>query len=122
MDKTAEWVNGPTEGRWYNEGFDGIYLVKQETRMEIGFGYTDTRQSALDPALDPPNKGQSDLYTNAYLSQFTVDSHSDATIAAGKPDHYIGTFKDTDILLPDMESMYISKKFYVPNANVQDLN
>lgn len=122
VDKTAEWVNGPTEGRWYNEGFDGIYLVKQETRMEIGFGYTDTRQSALDPALDPPNKGQSDLYTNAYLSQFTVDSHSDATIAAGKPDHYIGTFKDTDILLPDMESMYISKKFYVPNANVQDLN
>ena len=122
VDKTAEWVNGPTEGRWYNEGFDGIYLVKQETRMEIGFGYTDTRQSALDPALDPPNKGQSDLYTNAYLSQFTVDSHSDATIAAGKPDHYIGTFKDTDILLPDMESMYISKKFYIPNANVQDLN
>lgn len=122
VDKTAEWVNGPTEGRWYNEGFDGIYLVKQYTKMEIGFGYTDTRQSAMDPALCPPNKGQSDLYTNAYLSQFTVDSHSDATIAAGKPDHYIGTFKDTDILLPDMESMYISKKFYIPNANVQDLN
>lgn len=122
VDKTAEWVNGPTEGRWYNEAFDGIYLVKQETKMEIGFGYTDVRVSALDPALCPKNVGQSDLYTNAYLSQFTVDSHSDATIAAGKPDHYIGTFKDMDILMPDMESMYISKRFFIPNANVQDLN
>lgn len=121
-DKTAEWVNGPTEGRWYNEGFDGIYLVKQYTKMEVSFGYPSTRVSALDPALCPPNKGQSDLYTNAYLSQFLVDSHSDAAIAQGKAENYIGTFKDVDITLPDMESMYISRKFYIPNANVQDLN
>ena len=90
--------------------------------MEVAFAFTDKRSSALDPALCPQNKGQSDLYTNAYLSQFLVDSHSDAKIANGKPDHYIGTFKDVDILMPDMESMYVSKKFWIPNANVQDLN
>lgn len=121
-DRTAEWVDGPTEGRWYNEAFDGIYLVKQHTKILVGFMMPDTRTSALDAALCPPNKGQSDLYTNAYLSQFTVDSHSDAAIAMGKEDHYIGTFKDTDIKIPDMESMYISKRFFIPNANVMDLN
>lgn len=121
-DKTAEWVNGPTEGRWYNEGFDGIYLVKQYTKMEVAFAFTDKRSSALDPALCPQNKGQSDLYTSAFLSQFCVDSQSEAAIAQGKVKNYIGTFKDTDITMPDMESMYVSKKFWIPNANVQDLN
>jgi hypothetical protein len=121
-DPTAEWVDGPDETRWYNEAFDGAYLVRQSATFDVGFAFSSTRTSALDPALCPQNKGQSDLYTKAFLSQFCTDSQSDAAIAQGKKQNYLGTFKDTDITLPDMESMYVSKKFYVPNANVQDLN
>ena len=121
-DYTAEWVDGPTEGKWYNDAFDGVYLARQQTTFNVGFAFSASRHSALDPALDPQNKGQSDLYTSAFLSQFCVDSQSEAAIAQGKVKNYIGTFKDIDITMPDMESMYISKKFYVPNANVQDLN
>ena len=118
-DKTANWAK--TDGKWYNEAFDGIYLVRQATTMEIGLKYSGSRASALDPALCPANNGQSDLYTNAFLSQFCLNDKSDATIAQGKDERYIGTFKGVDITMPDMEGMYQSRKFYIPNANVQDL-
>lgn len=118
-DKTANWAK--TDGKWYNEAFDGIYLVRQATTMEIGLKYSGSRASALDPALCPANNGQSDLYTNAFLSQFCLNDKSDATIAQGKDERYIGTFKGMDITMPDMEGMYQSRKFYIPNANVQDL-
>lgn len=122
IDYTSEWASGQKDGKWYNEAFDGAYLVRQSATFNIGFAFSSTRTSALDPALCPQNKGQSDLYTKAFLSQFCTDSQSDAAVAQGKKQNYLGTFKDTDITLPDMESLYISKKFYIPNANVQDLN
>lgn len=121
-DYTAEWASDLTDGKWYNEAFDGVYLVKQSTTFNIGLAFSSSRVSALDPALCPQNKGQSDLYTSAFLSQFCLDSQSDATIAQGKVKNFIGTFKGIDITMPDMESMYVSKKFWIPNANVQDLN
>lgn len=121
-DYTAEWASGTSDGKWYNEAFDGVYMVKQSTTFNIGLAFSSSRVSALDPALCPQNKGQSDLYTSAFLSQFCLDSQSDAAIAQGKKTNYLGTFKDTDITMPDMESMYVSKKFWIPNANVQDLN
>ena len=118
-DKTAAWATN--DGNWYNEAFDGIYLVRQATKLQVGLLYSNIRTSALDPALCPANVGTSDLYSNAFLSQFCLNDKSDATIAADKDERYIGTFKDTDIVLPDMEGMYQSRKFYIPNANVQDL-
>lgn len=121
-DSTASWVGGTSEKRWYNEAFDGFYLVKQEVNIETTFQYSPMRVATLDPALCPVNRGQSDLYTKAFLSQFCVDSRSDAAVADGKADHYIGTYDGVDMFLPDMELMYQSKKFYIPNANVQDLN
>ena len=125
-DYTANWADSNKDkggdGKWYNEAFDGAYMVRQQATFNIGFAFSATRTSALDPALCPQNQGQSDLYTNAFLSQFCLDSQSDATIAQGKKLNYLGTFKDADITMPDMESMYVSKKFYIPNANVQDLN
>lgn len=121
-DSTASWVGGTSEKKWYNEAFDGFYLVKQEVNIETTFQYSPMRVATLDPALCPVNRGQSDLYTKAFLSQFCVDSRSDAAVADGKADHYIGTYNGVDMFLPDMELMYQSKKFYIPNANVQDLN
>ena len=118
-DKTAAWATN--DGNWYNEAFDGIYLVRQATKLQVGLLYSNIRTSALDPALCPTNTGTSNLYATAHISQFCLNDKSDATIAADKDERYIGTFKDTDIVLPDMEGMYQSRKFYIPNANVQDL-
>lgn len=118
-DNNASWVN---DGKWYNEAWDGIILVRQANTLTVGFSKPGIRTAVSDPTLAPVNTGMGDLFTKAFLSQFRVASKSDASIAASKPDHYIGTFKGTDIFLKDMESMYQSKKFYLPNVNVQDLD
>lgn len=117
-DNTASWATN--DGKWYNEAFDGIYLVRQSTSMKVGFNDPTRRTAALDPALCPSNAGQSDLYSKAFLSQFCMNGESDAAVAAGKGRRFIGTFKGQDITLPDMEGLYQSRKFYIPNANVQD--
>lgn len=118
-DRTAAWAR--SDGKWYNEAFDGIYLVHQSTTLQVGFKDPAKRAAALDPALCPENKGQSDLYSKAFLSQFCMNDKSDAAIAKDKESQYIGTFKGVDIKLPDMQGLYQSRQFFIPNANVQDL-
>ena len=119
-DPTASWAS--RDGKWYNEAFDGIYVVRQATTLQVGLKDPAKRTAALDPALCPPNAGQSDLYSKAFLSQFCMNDTSDAAVAQGKGSQYLGTFKGVDIKLPDMQGLYQSRKFYIPNANVQDLN
>ena len=119
-DPTASWAS--KDGKWYNEAFDGLYVVRQATTLQVGLKDPAKRTAALDPALCPPNSGQSDLYSKAFLSQFCMNDKSDAAVAQGKESQYLGTFKGIDIKLPDMQGLYQSRKFYIPNANVQDLN
>lgn len=119
-DRTAAWAKD--DGKWYNEAFDGIYLVRQASTLRVGFKDPLKRAAALDPALCPENKGESDLYSNAFLSQFCMNDRSDSAFAAGKEARYLATFKGQDILMPEMQGLYQTRKFYIPNANVQDLN
>jgi hypothetical protein len=116
-DHTASWAT--SDGRWYNEAFDGIYVVRQATYLTVGFKSPDMRASALDPKLCPPKSSRSEMFERAFLSQFRLEAKSDA--AQDKGVGYIGTFKGQDVYLPSIQNMYISKKFYIPNVNVQDL-
>lgn len=117
-DKTASWA---PDGAWYNEAWDGFCVIRQETTYVVGFKGPAVRSSALDPALCPSNAGQSDLFSKAYLSQFRMNSVSDAAEAAGKEVNYFSTFKGKDIKMVGMEGIFTSKKFWIPNVNVQDL-
>lgn len=120
-DTTAAWST--SDGKWYNEAWDGIYVVRKADILDVGFNRPQTRSAVLDAKLCPPNnKGQSGMFDTAFLSQFRLDSKSDSPVAAGKPDNWIGTFEGKDVLLPSMSDMYTSKKFYIPNVNVQDLH
>ncbi len=133
-DSTAEWAEGTSDGKWYNEAFDGVYSVKTQTIVTVGFAYSKLRTAVLDPALCPGNSGQADLYTQAFLSQFCLETRSSVMeeegwspadyglSSDGDWDRYITTFRDIPIHLPKFEEMYKSQKFYIPNANVQDLN
>lgn len=116
-DFTASWAT--SDGRWYNEAWDGIYVVRQATYLTVGFKNPDIRSAALDPKLCPPKSSRSEMFERAFLSQFRLEAKSDA--APDKPDGYIGTFKGVDVVLPSLQNMYVSKKFYIPNVNVQDL-
>ncbi|SKA98617.1 hypothetical protein SAMN05443428_13019 [Caloramator quimbayensis] len=118
-DPTATWVS---DGQWYNEAFDGIVVVRKATTLTVGLNKPGIRSAVLDPKLCPPNSGKSDMFSKAFLSQFRLDEKSSTATAQGKAPGFIGTFKGKDIRLPEMQDMYQSKKFYIPNVNVQDLN
>lgn len=118
-DSTASWA---PDSKWYNEAFDGLVVVRKCSTFDVGFLKTATRTAVLDPKLCPPSSGISDAFNKAFLSQFRVDSKSTASIAQNKPNGYIGTFKGKDITLPNIEDIYVSKKFYVPNVVVSDLH
>jgi hypothetical protein len=109
-DPTAEWVN---DGKWFNEAWDGIYLVKQMTSYSIGFNDPEVRAAALDPNLTPKSRGKRDMLTKAFLSQFRVEAPNSISI---------GSFKGRSIQLEGLNGILETKKFYIPNITVQDLD
>ncbi len=115
-DTSASWA---PDGKWYNEAFDGICYVRRETSFEVGFVNSSIRSSALDPNLSPPNKGQSDLFSTAFISQFRLNDKSDAYTS--EVPGYVGKFKGQNVILPGAENMYKTRVFSIPNVNVQDL-
>lgn len=117
-DKTASWAT--SDGKWYNEAFDGICYVRRETSFEVGFLDSPIRSAALDPNLTPVNKGQSDLFSTAFISQFRLNDKSDAYTSEAPG--YVGKFKGQNVILPGAENMYKTRVFSIPNVNVQDLN
>jgi hypothetical protein len=110
----SEFGNG-----WYNEAWDGFAVCKVETVYNVGFKDPAVRSAAIDTKITPTKTSQADLFTKAYVSGFKTNNKS--TIRVNKPDGYVGSFEGKDIILPDMSNMYVSRKFYIPNATVQDL-
>lgn len=113
--RNATWT---TDGKWYNEAFDGVYEVVQSATFKVGLGIPSLRTAVLDPNLCPAKASTSQIFTNAFKSQFCIDSKS--TAALDEDDGYIGTYEGIKVYLPDLTTMYISRPFYIPNANVQD--
>lgn len=118
MDKNATWLE-VRDGKWYNEAFDGYYMVVQEAYYQVGLRVPNRRMSVLDPNLCPKNTGVSDLFSTAFISQFRINEKS--TVAEDKEDGYLGTFEDMRVIIPDLPLLMYSRPFYIPNVNVQDL-
>ena len=117
-DVNAAWVK---DGKWYNEAFDGIYVVRQQGILKLGFGSTNKRTSVLDPNLCPAKSSKGDTFTTAFISQFRLASKSESTYAAGQDNGYCGTFDGIKVYIPNLENMMVSRPFYIPNGTVQDL-
>lgn len=112
-DPSASWAS---DGKWYNEAFDGVYVVRQQTNIRVGLDGVKTL--ALDPNLTPVITSRADLFKKAFVSQYRAESSS--TNAPGKGPGYLGTFKGAEIRLRNMGDIFMSKKFYIPNALVTD--
>ena len=112
------WVE---DEKWYNEAFDGIYVVQQVITYKVGLHIPGKRIAVLDPKLCPSSVGQAGLFTNAHISQFRLDSKSTSEYAKSESEGYVGTFFGMKVIIPEMENMYYTRPFYIPNANVQDL-
>lgn len=114
--------NDPTVGNgpaWYNEAWDGICVVKIDTVYDVGFKTPVTRSAVLDPKLTPVKESTSDKFTKWYISQFRLNEKS--SIHSGKANGYVGKINGVEIILPNIQNMYVSRPFYIPNATVMDL-
>lgn len=118
-DENAAWV---TDNKWYNEAFDGYYVAMQTMTYKVGFKDPSRRVSVLDPNLCPAKSSTSNIFTNAHVSAFRLNDKSDSAKASGKGSGYMGTFFGIDAFMPDVENMFYTRPFYIPNANVQDLD
>jgi len=108
-------------GTWYNEAWDGIHVVRQAHTFSYGFGTPASRTSVLDPRLTPIIESRRDLFTSAHVSQFATSERSTSPIAEGKGEGFIGLFKGIDIYALFYD-LFLSPRFFIPNATVQDLN
>ena len=115
-----------SDSKWYNEAWDGICVVRINKEMEIGFKDKDAnnaaRTAAIDPKLQTQRNNQASLYSSAIKSWFETDYHTNLSNEKG----YVGTFNNasggtTDIAIKNMNGLYKSKEFLIPDANVMNL-
>lgn len=120
-DANAYWVNN---GHWYNEAFDGITVIVQETPIEVGLMTPTERWTVSDPKLNPiakdsngnitQNKGT--VFTSYYSTAYKTDDYS----STYNTKEVIGKFKGIDVKLVNMEYLFTSKIFYITNITTQD--
>ena len=104
--------------KWYNEAFDGITVIMQQTILEVGYNDPPERSSVLDPKLTPKQTSQKSLFSKYFLSQFKTQDHS----AYYNEPYIMGEFKNAKVKLKDMDYLFHSRKFWIPNATTQDLH
>lgn len=115
---------------WYNEAYVGIDVVQTNIAYQLGFGDNghSVRSAALDTKLTGYLKDRRDLYNfdkatleeKTRTSQFRTSKKSTANPSSA--DGFMGNFNGTPIMMPNVDSLLKTKVFYIPNANVTDLN
>lgn len=116
------------DSKWYNEAWDGICVVRINKFIEIGFRDQNennaVRTAALDPKLQTKRASQGDMYKTSIDSWFETDKHTNYSTIEG----YVGTFDASgagagkiQIKIKDMNGLYRSKVFKIPNVSVMEL-
>ena len=116
-DDDAAWAG--SDGKWYNEAFDGITYEEITTKIETGMIEPTERSSVLDPKLCPINQGKSDFFSHSQTAGIKMNSYSNMYY---NMDNMLGTFNGKEVYTEDLDKLYYTKPFYVPNVNVQDLH
>lgn len=114
-DNSAKNVN---DNHWYNEAVDDLTVVVQRTKLTVGYIDPPERSSVLDPKLIPYTENKSDMFTNYHISQFKTRNYSEYYTTP----YVIGTFKNQTIQMRNMDMLFYSRPFYIPNVTTQDLH
>lgn len=115
-DTEAPWAS--TDGKWYNEAFDGVTYLYGSTNIDVGLWDPLERTTALDPKETPVQVGKESFFNSFNTSYFksTID---------GGPVVSVGTFTNSKgssrALSLDFGKIYESDVFYIPNVTTQDL-
>lgn len=113
-------LRSKTGTQWYNEAYDGISILVEQSSIVVGYAKPPERTSVLDPRLCPKNEnGQSGMFKEYIMSQYKTKPYSEAYAGTNNK---VGVFKGVDIYTDNMDKFFWSKKFYIPNVNTQDLH
>ena len=107
-----------TDAKWYNEQMLGVTVAISKSTISTGFINPVERSCVSDPNLNTKSSGQSSLFKEYMVCGMRTSTYSENYGADG----VIGEFKGVEVKLKDMNSLYISKKWYVSNITTQDLN
>lgn len=109
-----------TGTNWYNEAFDGITVYVQTTELSLGYIDPPARSTVLDVKLTQTQDNQQDMFNkDKYnMSQYRTKPYSDIYGV----DDAVGTFKGNEVYMKEMNMLFFSKKFLIPNATVDDLH
>lgn len=117
-DKTALNADA-TGGKWYNEAFDGITVVVQETEIVSGFIDPAERTEVIDPRLTQEQKAKSNMFAEG---TFEMDQFRTRDYSENYRKHWImSSFKNKYVQMKDLEWVFWTRRFLIPNTTVQDL-
>ena len=113
-----------SDGHWYNEAFDGVTVRVKKTTFHIGLSDPKTRQNVIDPKLIPnttskvgkDNNGNHEA--NYFSAAYRLNNYSDKYKNISEK---LGTFEKKDLRLDNLQNLFKSNIFYIPNQTVQDL-
>lgn len=120
-DSGATWVS---DGKWYNEIFDGITVAVSATQIETGFVTPGERMTVQDPKLNTKSSGTASLFKDANgnpsynVCAFKMNDFSHEYGA----ENTIGLFKDTEVKMMNMDMLYYSRSWYISNLTTQELH
>ena len=107
--------------RWYNEAFDGVTVIMQQTKILAGYVNPPERTTVLDPRLCKPNKaGQSGMFAEGSYSSSQYKC-KEYTQAYGEKNQ-VGLFKNQAVYTDSLDKLFKSKVFYIANMNTEDLH
>ncbi len=115
---------------WYNEEFDGITVIVQETKITTGFLDPAERTEVLDPKLTQEQKSKGKQFGMEYdnkaqqqgtyeLGQFKTRNYSE-NWGPDNPE-IMAVFKGSTVAMHNLEYFYWTRRFWIPNLTVQDL-
>lgn len=116
--------------KWYNEAFDGITVVVQETEIISGFVDPFERTEILDPKLTKVQSSKSGQMGMNLDEDDTAGRQATYELGQFKTREYsesyriyqvMSSFKNKYVQMKDLEYLYWSRKFWIPNFTVQDI-
>jgi hypothetical protein len=114
-DTTATWA---TDGKWYNEAFDGLTILVTETTIKVGTWQPNERHTVLDPKLIPQQTKKTSSWS-FFSTAWRTDNYSQNY--KNDPTK-IGEFRGKTVKLVEYKSLFVSNKvLYIPSVTTQDL-
>lgn len=116
-DDSTAW--SMTNGKWYNEAFDGVTVYVQTTVIHTGLWDPMERTTVFDPKLTPSQNSKESIGNNFYSFQMRIAAYSD--LYEGEANR-VGSFMGVNVFSNvDLTELYKTDKWYSSNITTSDL-